>query len=53
MVDDRNVTREEFYDMVRIPDSIGEKGKWDYLYVGFSLGEYDDIFYMGAYPGIE
>lgn len=44
MVDDRNVTREEFY---------GEEGKWDYLYVGFSLGEYDDIFYMGAYPGIE
>ena len=53
MVDGRDVTIEEFYDMAKIPDSVGEEGKWDYLYVGFSLGEYDDIFYMGAYPGLE
>lgn len=52
MIDDANVTREEFYDRVLVPDSAAQDGRWEYPIARFSLGEYDDIFYMGIYPGV-
>lgn len=52
-LDDKNVTRDEFYNLLRSPESGDEEEKWKYIRVRFVVGEYDDIFFMGIYPNLD